>query len=159
MTGPVRLYVAAMAVAAWIGATLVTVAVVAPGAFAVLPSRTLAGDMVGWVLPPLFMAGIVVAVGVVFLAGPPRPASLAGRASISAIAVAVACGFAQFVITPKLDAVRASIGGPVDALMPGDPRRVAFGLLHGYNVGGLALAIVGALACLAFLSCAIRPRR
>jgi hypothetical protein len=153
------MYVAAMAVAAWIGAALIAVAVVAPGAFAVLPSRTLAGDMVGWVLPPLFIAGIVVAAGVVFLAGPPRPSDMAGRASLSAIVVAVACGIAQFVITPKLDGVRATIGGPVDSLMPGDPRRVAFGLLHGYNVGGLALAIAGAFACLAFLSCAIRPRR
>ena len=36
-------------------------AVVAPAAFAVLPSRTLAGALVGRVLPTVFIAGIVVA--------------------------------------------------------------------------------------------------
>lgn len=154
-----RLQTAALLMAAWIGAALITVAVVAPGAFAVLPSRTMAGDLVGWVLPPLFVAGIVVAGAVVLLAGLPRASGFAGRASIAAVVVAAACAMAQFVITPKLDGVRAAIGGPVDALAVSDPRRVAFGLLHGYNVLGLALAMVGALVCLAFLSCAIRPRR
>ena len=159
MTQPIRLQVAAAVTAAWIGAALITVAVVAPGAFAVLPSRSLAGDLVGRVLPSLFVAGIAVAVMVVALAGPPRLSGMAGRASIAAGVVAAACAVAQFVITPKLDGIRASIGGPVDALAPGDPRRVAFGLLHGYNVGGLGLAMVGALVCLACLSFAIHPRR
>ena len=58
MNRSVRLQAAALLVAAWIGAALITVAVVAPGAFAVLPSRTMAGAMVGRVLPALFIAGI-----------------------------------------------------------------------------------------------------
>jgi hypothetical protein len=43
--------------AAWLGAGMLLAAVVAPAAFAVLPSRTLAGALVGRVLPTVFIAG------------------------------------------------------------------------------------------------------
>lgn len=158
MTWHTRLYVAALVVAVWLGAALITVAVVTPAAFAVLPSGTLSGALVGRVLPPLFVGAIVVSGLVLAAAGVPRMSAPAGRASIAAVVVALSSGIAQFVITPKLDAVRATIGGPVDSLVPDDPRRVAFGVLHGYNVGGLGLAMIGGLACLVLLSLAIRPR-
>ena len=46
----------------WLGAALLFIAVVAPAAFAVLPSRALAGLVVGRVLPVLFWSGAVIAV-------------------------------------------------------------------------------------------------
>ncbi len=163
MNRSVRLQAAALLVAAWIGAALITVAVVAPGAFAVLPSRTMAGTMVGRVLPALFVAGMVIGilVAVVTSGAPSTGAPSAGAprwASASALLAALACGVAQFWITPKLDRLRAGIGGPVDALPAGDTRRVAFGLLHGYNVAGLGVAMLGAAVCLGFLLVAMRPR-
>jgi hypothetical protein len=163
MNRSVRLQAAALLVAAWIGAAMITVAVVAPGAFAVLPSRTMAGTMVGRVLPALFVAGMVIGilVAVVTSGAPSTGAPSAGAprwASASALLAALACGVAQFWITPKLDRLRAGIGGPVDALPAGDTRRVAFGLLHGYNVAGLGVAMVGAAVCLGFLLVAMRPR-
>lgn len=158
MTAPTRLHGAALLMAAWIGAALLTVAVVAPGAFAVLPSRTMAGAMVGRVLPALFIAGIVVGLSVVAIVGVSPPTNAFRVAAAAALVTTVACGFSQFVITPKLDRLRAEIGGPVDALLPGDARRVAFGLLHGYNVAGLALAMVGGAVCLGYLFVAMRPR-
>ncbi len=148
----------ALAIAAWLGAALITVAVVAPGAFAVLPSRSMAGTMVGRVLPALFIAGIIiglVAAGITSV----RPATGATRgAMVTGLLCGVACAFAQFLITPKLDRLRAEIGGPVDALSPEDPRRVAFGLFHGYNVAGLGVAMLGAAVCLCFVLYAMRPR-
>ena len=163
MNRSVRLQAAALLVAVWIGAALITVAVVAPGAFAVLPSRTMAGTMVGRVLPALFIAGMVIGVlvAVVTSRAPSAGAPSAGAprwASASALLAALACFVAQFWITPKLDRLRAEIGGPVDALAAGDARRVAFGLLHGYNVAGLGVAMVGAAVCLGFLLVAMRPR-
>jgi hypothetical protein len=155
---PFRLQAAALLVSAWIGAALLTAAVVAPGAFAVLPTRTMAGALVGRVLPALFLAGIVIGLLVAGTAGTPWLPGPSRRAAIAALVTAGACGIAQFGIAPKLDRLRAEIAGPVDALAAGDPRRVAFGLLHGYSVAGLALAMAGAVACLAFLLFAIRPR-
>ena len=154
-----RLYTAAVVTALWLGAALITAAAVAPAAFAVLPSGTLAGALVGRVLGPLFVGGIAAAAITMALTGLPRMATPAGRASVAALIMAVASGIAQFVITPRLDAVRAAITGPVEALAANDSRRVAFGLLHGYNVGGLGLAMAAALACLAFLAGALHPRR
>ena len=49
-------------------------AVVAPAAFAVLPTRTLAGALVGRVLPVLFWCGMLVGVGVAVLGVARRPA-------------------------------------------------------------------------------------
>jgi hypothetical protein len=163
MNRSVRLQAAALLVAAWIGAALITVAVVAPGAFAVLPSRSMAGTMVGRVLPALFIAGMVIGVVVAAVtSGAPSagaPSAGASRwASASALVAALACFVAQFAITPRLDRLRAGIGGPVDALPAGDARRVAFGLLHGYNVAGLGVAVLGAAVCLGFLLFAMRPR-
>jgi hypothetical protein len=158
MNRSVRLHAAALFVAAWIGAALITVAVVAPGAFAVLPSRTMAGAMVGRVLPALFIAGIVIGVLVAAVASSAPSAGAPRWASASALLAALACFVAQFGITPKLDRLRAEIGGPVDALPAADARRVAFGLLHGYNVAGLGVAMLGAAICLGFLLFAMRPR-
>jgi hypothetical protein len=144
--------------AVWLGAALITAAVFAPAAFAVLPSRSLAGDLVGRVLPTLFVAGIVVLVASAILAGFGRTPGRARGASISAFAGALACAVAQFGITPRLDGIRAGIGGPVDALPLDDARRVAFGVYHGYNVAGLGVGMVGAAACLVLLVLAMRPR-
>ena len=145
--------------AGWLGAALITAAAVAPAAFEVLPSSPLAGTVVGRVLSPLFVAGIVAGVGVAVLTRPPWAGGSFRATFVAASVVASACGIAQFFLTPRLDRLRAEIGGPVDALAAGDPRRVAFGMLHGYTVAGLALAMAGAGVCLVVLSFAIRPRR
>ena len=158
MNRSVRLQAAALLVAAWIGAAMITVAVVAPGAFAVLPSRTMAGTMVGRVLPALFVAGMVIGILVAVVTSSAPSAGVPRWASASALVSALACFVAQFGITPRLDRLRAEIGGSVDALPAGDARRVAFGLLHGYNVAGLGVSMVGAAVCLGFLLVAMRPR-
>jgi hypothetical protein len=51
---------------------------------------------------------------------------------------------AQIVVAPRIEAVRVSAGGPIDALARDDARRVAFGRLHGVSVALLSLAGVAA---------------
>lgn len=134
---------------AWLGAALLASAVVAPAAFAVLPSRTLAGALVGRVLPVLFWSGMALGV-VVLLVGRSIGAGLFGAGS--AVALAGACAAAQLVIAPRIEAVRASIGGPVDALDLSDPRRQLFGKLHGVSVLCLGIAGLAALVALIVLA-------
>jgi hypothetical protein len=136
--------VASLLSSAWLGAALVVATVVAPAAFAVLPSRSLAGALVGRVLPVLFWSGMTVGVATGLLGW-----SLPHRRSVSggALVLAVACGVAQLIVAPRIEHVRAAIGGAVDALDPSDPRRQAFGRLHGMSVawlavGGLAASVV-----------------
>ena len=131
--------------AAWLGAAVITAAVVAPAAFAVLPSRTMAGAVVGRVLPVLFVAGMALGVVVAAMSA----SSGAGRvATASASALAAACLVAQLVVAPRITSIRESIGVPVDALDPSDPRRQAFGRLHAQSVGWLALAGIAAVVAL-----------
>jgi len=131
--------------AAWLGATLIVGAVVAPAAFAVLPTRTLAGALVGRVLPPLFWSGA--AVGAIAAVMARRSHRL--PALVAALVIAGASLVAQIVVAPRIEAVRVSVGGPIDALARDDARRVAFGRLHGASVALLGLA--GLAACVTLL--------
>jgi hypothetical protein len=49
------------------------------------------------------------------------------------------------VITPRIDDIRESAGGPVAALPDGDERKAAFGRLHGLSNGLMLLTIVAGL--------------
>ena len=130
----------------WLGAAAFFSLVVARAAFAVLPTRTLAGALVGRALPVLFLTGIVVGLTVVVLEWPVRREQW-GRLAAGATIVA-ACAIAQFVVAPRIARLRAAIGGTLEALAPGDPQRAAFGRLHGISVAWLGLAIVAALVAL-----------
>jgi hypothetical protein len=130
----------------WIGAALLFTAVVAPAAFAVLPSRTLAGALVGRVLPILFYAGIVTGALVVLLDVLVRSGAW-WRIGGGAVAL-VACAAAQFVVGARIERLRVAIGGPLDALAADDPRRLEFGALHAISVAWLGLAMAAAAVVL-----------
>lgn len=134
----------ALLVALWLGAALLTVTVVAPGAFAVLPSRTMAGEMVGRVLPVVFAGAIVVPALVFWLV----PSVRRSVPSLAASALAVLSSVvALAVVNPRIAAVRIVAAVPIDQLSPGDPRRALFGLLHFISVAllGAAMLALGAL--------------
>jgi hypothetical protein len=133
--------------AVWIGAALLFALVVAPAAFAVLPTRTLAGALVGRVLPAIFYAGVVIGSVIVILDVIGRSGSW-GRTAAGAVS-ALACAVAQLVVGTRIDRLRAAIGGPLDALALDDPRRIAFGKLHAISVGWLGVAMVAAVVALA----------
>lgn len=130
--------------AMWLGAALLVAAVVAPAAFRVLPTRTLAGALVGQVLPVIFAAGLFIAIIALGLEARMTRYSLRLLVTAPLAAMIIGCGVAQFVIAPRIEAVRASIGGPVDALPETDPRRAQFGKLHGFSVLWMGVAVLGA---------------
>jgi hypothetical protein len=142
--------IAALVLAAlWIGAALLAVTVVAPGAFAVLPTRALAGDMVGRVLPVLFAGAIVVPALVLVIAPAARQS---GLARISALVSAAAAAAALWVVDPRIAALRAAVVVPIDQLAPSDPRRAMFGVLHAGSVALLGLAMVAVALLLLVLA-------
>ena len=142
------LLISIMLLAAWLGAATLVAVVVAPAAFAVLPTRTLAGTLVGRILPTIFWSGIIVGPAIVALTWslPHRT----GR-SCGALLLAVSSAAAQLVIAPRIAAIRAEIGGVIDAVDPSDPRRQAFGRLHGLSVGWMGVAGLAALITLILL--------
>jgi hypothetical protein len=131
--------------AAWIGVAVFIAAVIAPAAFAVLPTRALAGALVGQALPVLFVSGILVGAVVIALnATALRVAAVGGLLLLTGNAVALA-------IESRLHALLVSLGGPIDSIALTDPRRVTFGRLHGLSVLMMAFGLLGASVALLVL--------
>lgn len=139
-----------MAISAWLGAAVFLAAVVAPAAFGVLPSRTLAGELIGQVLPVLFFLGMVLGLAIIFLeVRPPRWPRWLMRA-VGGTVIAVACGIAQLGIAPRIARVREEAMIPLDSLDPGSAVRAEFGRLHAMSVAWLGVAILAAVSVLFF---------
>ncbi|GJG88363.1 hypothetical protein tb265_35440 [Gemmatimonadetes bacterium T265] len=142
-----RLVTTGTLLALWLGAAVLTAAVVAPAAFAVLPTRALAGALVGRVLPSVFVGGVFVGVAGAVLAAGAGGAFARARVVLPA-ACALLCALAQFGITPRIQTLRAQMGPDIEALPKDDPRRAEFGKLHGVSVlfmGAAGLAAGAAL--------------
>ena len=141
------LFAAVVLLAAWLGAVLLVAAVVAPAAFAVLPTRALAGELVGRVLPVIFWAGVAVGVAAALLGA---AAPLRWRAVAALVLVASSLA-AQLVVSPRIAGLRAAAGGPIDSLDPSSPLRQAFGRLHGLSVACLGIGALAAAGLLVLL--------
>lgn len=122
----------------WLGAALLFAVAVAPAAFAVLPTRALAGLLVGRVLPVLFWSGA--AVGALLALGS------AGWRRWAALALLVSSLGAQLGVAPRIQRLRAALGPDIEAVAPDDERRVAFGRLHAVSVALLGVGMLGAAA-------------
>jgi len=144
--------------ALWIGAAVFFSAAVAPALFRVLPSRALAGVSVGAMLPVVFYTGIIA--GLILLASElSRGGWHWSGGVVAAIVMILSCGIAQLVIGPRIARVRDAIAGPVDELAATDPRRIAFGRLHGMSVAWLGIAILAAVVALVLATRELHPRR
>lgn len=140
-----------LVVAVWLGSAVFFAAAVAPSAFAVLPSRELAGAVVARTLTILNVGGFVA--GLLLLAG-----ALAGRrlvrwyswiAEVAALAVLTAATFVgQFVISARMSALRVQMGRPIEEVAADDPLRVAFNALHSNSVTALSVAMLAAAVAL-----------
>lgn len=143
--------ISAVLLAIWLGAAVYFSAVVARAAFAVLPSRSLAGELVGATLPTLFISGVVTAAVAALLALPaPRREWYGGRFAwlFGSLLSAGLCAVGQFVLSPRIDVLRVSLGASLETLSRTDPARAEFARLHAMSVGALGLAIILALVAL-----------
>lgn len=119
----------------WLGGITFLSLVVAPTAFSgILPSRHLAGSIVGTSLTKLHSMGLLS--GIVFLVssmtysrmttGSAHPFSL--RHVLLCLMLLLTL-ISQFGITPKMTALRTSVG-QIDSVPETDPARVQFNTLH-----------------------------
>jgi hypothetical protein len=130
----------------WIGGLLFFAFAVAPAAFSVLPTRHLAGTLVGRTLGILHWMGIFS--GLVFLASSllysqltrGTPHAFAARNVLIILMLALTL-VSQFGIIPRMDTLRASIG-EIDSVPPDNPARLQFDALHVWSTrveGGVLL--------------------
>jgi hypothetical protein len=134
----------------WIGG-LIFFPVVAQAAFSVLPTRQLAGLVVGHSLVILHWMGIIS--GIVFLissllynrfnVGLARPFAAGHILIILMLALTL---ISQISIIPRMDTLRASIHGEIDSVAFDDPARAQFDILHVWSTrieeGVLLLGLV-----------------
>ncbi len=130
----------------WIGG-LIFFPVVAQTAFSVLPTRHLAGSVVGKSLGILHWMGIVS--GMMFLASSMLYSRLStGTAhvfSTSHVLICLMLGLtliSQFGTIPRMDTLRASIGAEIDSVPADNPARMQFDSLHVWSTrleGGVIL--------------------
>lgn len=149
MTRAVGALVQTIVLALWLGAALFFVAVVAPAVFAAVPTRAVAGAIVGRVLPTLFFAGVLAGLVVMLVEWRVSQRFAVTGRMVAGFVTVVSCGIAQFGIAPRIEKIRAQIGGSLDSLPGGDARREAFGRLHGLSVVCLGIAALAALIALA----------
>jgi uncharacterized membrane protein len=148
-------FVSVVLLAMWVGGLAALGTIGAPAIFAVLegqdPSggRTLAGAVFGavfsrfqhvaWVLGGLLLAvlGVRAALG-------PRPRrfglrmwTIAGMLALSLVTT--------FGLTPRIDRLRETTPGTIASLPDADPRKIAFGRLHGLSTGFMLVTLVAGL--------------
>lgn len=134
--------------AAWLGAAIFVAAVVTPAAFAVLPTHALAGAIVGRALPVLFTLGMLFGAAVGFM----NRSMGVGRSATGGGATLAVASASALLVTIRLRTTVAAMGAPIDALEHADPRRVAFGRMHGLSVLLLGIGLLA--ACVALVAIA-----
>ena len=130
----------------WLGG-LIFFPVVAQTAFSVLPSRHLAGLIVGRSLGVLHWMGVIS--GFVFLASSlfynrltSGAAHVFGGRHLLICIMLVLTLISQFAIIPRMDTLRAAIPGEIDSVPPDNPARMQFDALHVWSTrleGGVLL--------------------
>ena len=151
--------------ACWFGAALFFGAVVAPAAFGVLRSfglpnaNEIAGSIVTRSLSVINIAGFLIALLLLLTLIVRR--NSAGRVSfivecVCLVVIALTTAVGHWVIAARMRALRAAMVLPIDQIASDDPRRVAFGALHGYSVNALGLAMIAALVALVLMGRSLR---
>jgi hypothetical protein len=137
----------------WIGGILFFSAIVAPAAFTLFSSEQ-AGSLVSLTLGRLHLAGMVC--GVIYLivtaAGARTPAALLRPAPLLVLLMIVLTFVSQFWVSGNMEAIRAQVGGPMDALRAGDPLRVSFDRLHRLSVRLEVGVLLAGIAAMVFTS-------
>ncbi|MGE3274236.1 MAG: DUF4149 domain-containing protein [Vicinamibacterales bacterium] len=151
-------YAYLLALVLWLGGLAVAGALVAPSVFGVLQAwdpvqgRMLAGDVFGEVLARLHLLGyaagalMIVILTVQRLLGP-RPVAYGIRAGLVALMLAV-MAYSGLVLLPAIDAIQASVDGPINGLAADDARRVRFDALHARSTNLVGAVIAGGLILL-----------
>jgi hypothetical protein len=141
--------------ALWLGGAAFFSFAVAPSAFAVLPSRDLAGAVVARTLSVVNVGGFVV--GLLLLVTWPVGRALVRRAALWAeaaalLVVTLTSAAGHWLIAARMRSLRAQMGAPIDALGADDPLRVAFNDLHGYSVAALTAGMLAGLVALLLIA-------
>jgi hypothetical protein len=143
----------ALILVVWLGAMIFFSFAVAPTAFAVLPSRHLAGEVVNSSIGKVELIGLVGGILLLFIQGITWNRSQAGVNSkmlklVALLVMLLSAAGSKFWISPTMRSLRASMPGAIDDLAKTDPLRVQFDSLHQYSVALMSAAMIAGLVLL-----------
>ena len=148
----------------WLGAAIFFGAAVAPNLFGVLRDASLtnanelAGSIVTRLLAIINRGGFEIALFVIVVRffGERNQKMLMRVVEMLSLAIlAMMAGVSQWVISPKMLALRTAMRMPIDQVAVSDPRRVAFDSLHQYSVDVMGVALVAALIAFVMIALTI----
>jgi hypothetical protein len=132
----------------WLGGIIFFI-VFTQGIFSVMPTKDLAGVVVGYSLARLHIMGIVA--GCIYLVATvaleKSVAALARPAPLLVFVMILSTMASQFGVIARMDVLRAQMGS-VDATPADNPLRVAFDRLHQYSVRLESVVLLSGLAAL-----------
>ncbi|HWC20264.1 MAG TPA: DUF4149 domain-containing protein [Terriglobales bacterium] len=135
----------------WLGGIIFFSFVVAPSLFSLLPSSSLAGNVVNRSLGALHYIGL--ACGIIFLAATFLTELRSLRTLRSLVGVMLLCTvLSQFGVIPQMRRIREAVGGAVELLPPTDAGRAAFEHLHQLSVVLEAITLLAGLGIIALIS-------
>jgi uncharacterized protein DUF4149 len=137
----------------WIGVIALFSFVVAPSAFAVMPSGSFAGAMVSRVLGAVEVIGIGAGSVLLFnaLFSRNRLGRIRNLEIIAYSITVITMLFSRFYVSSRLHDTRNRLGDSLASLPSTDIIRAQFDMLHRLSVGSLTLCLLIALAMLAIL--------
>lgn len=149
-----------VAVAVWVGGLLGLGVVGAPAIFDTIDARhvadgrALAGAIFGEILERFHLVSygcgaiVLAALGARAILGP-RPRRFALRTTI-ATAILAASLYSGYVVSARIARLQQEIGVAPSSLPEADPRRAAFGRLHGHSTALMLVQVVGGLVLMLF---------
>lgn len=134
----------------WLGAMLFFGLVVAPSAFAALPTRQLAGDVVTAALTRLnyigYYLGPFLMVLAVFSARQRRLSNISLLVSLLLLFLMTTSAIvSNEYITPQMLLLRSQMGDIIDKVPQDNPLRIRFNVLHNYSVRLMAFNLIAGL--------------
>lgn len=146
-------FVEVLLISVWLGSMIFFSFAVAPSAFAVLPTRELAGVMVTSVIGKVEVFGLMIGPLLILVYAASwgiRQSSKTNKiVQILLVTVMIAAaGLSHFWISTRMVSLRGAMGGQIDDLPVTDPLRVQFNDLHHYSVALMGVAMIAGLAVL-----------
>lgn len=131
----------------WLGSMIFFSFAVAPSAFAVLPTREMAGMLVTSTIGKIELLGLIIGPLLILIKALGWRAQRSSGASkglpiVLVLVMIAAAAMSRFWISTSMVSLRAAMGGHIDDVPASDPLRVQFNDLHQYSV-----ALMGTAMC------------
>jgi hypothetical protein len=145
----------------WLGASLFFVAVLAPEAFSVLPSRELAGTLITTTLNKIDLFGLIfgpvlrVTLFVGWL-GVGVPVKLR---ALFCVLMTLATGVSGRWLTPEMVRIRQAMGRKIEDVAATDPLKIEFGRLHTVSTSLMAAHMLLAFLLIIYAVSATAPKK